>query len=75
MNCPKCGFGYSTTIECRAVSSEKRVRKQCAGCGFRYTFYEVSDSKYNRLKKNEKAVRKILSLTEELKSENTDFEN
>lgn len=70
MNCPKCGFGYSTVVDCRMVSSEKRVRKQCAGCGFRYTFYEVSDLEYNRLKKNEKTVRKILSLMEELKSEN-----
>lgn len=75
MNCPKCGFGYSTVVDCRTVSREKRVRKQCAGCGFRYTFYEVSDLEYNRLKKNEKTVRKILSLMEELKSENTDFEN
>jgi transcriptional regulator NrdR family protein len=70
VNCPKCGFGFSTVIECRMVSSEKRVRKQCAGCGFRYTLYEVIDLEYNRLKKNEKTVRKILSLMEELKSEN-----
>lgn len=70
MNCPKCGYGYATVVDCRTVLDKKRVRKQCAGCGFRYTFYEVSDLEYNCLKKNEKIVRKILSLVEELKNEN-----
>jgi transcriptional regulator NrdR family protein len=52
---------------------DKRVRKACAGCGHKFTIYELYGSEYKRLHKIEKTIAKILSLMEVLKNiENED---
>jgi transcriptional regulator NrdR family protein len=73
MNCPKCGHGWSTVIDCRTKGIEKRVRKECSECGNRFTIWEIFDNEYRKLKKKEQMVNKILSLMEVLKKiENED---
>ena len=68
MNCPKCGHGWSNVVDCRTSGTAKRVRKECCGCGQRFTVWEISDQEYLRFKQQEKTVAKILSLMEVLKN-------
>jgi transcriptional regulator NrdR family protein len=73
MNCPNCGYGWSTVVDCRTQGSAKRVRKECTGCGNRFTIWEITDQEYKKLKKQEKTIATILSLMEVLKKlENED---
>ena len=73
MNCPKCGHGWSSVVDSRGEGSVKRVRKECCGCGNRFTIWELSDQEYAKFKKQEKTIAQILSLMEVLKKlENKD---
>jgi transcriptional repressor NrdR len=40
MNCPYCGYSDSRVIDSRDVSDGIRRRRQCLGCGARFTTYE-----------------------------------
>ena len=40
MNCPYCGFHDSKVIDSREVNDGIRRRRQCLGCGSRFTTYE-----------------------------------
>jgi len=40
MNCPYCGYGNSKVIDSREVNDGVRRRRQCLGCGQRFTTYE-----------------------------------
>lgn len=51
MNCPKCGHGWSKTVDCRMHGTAKKVKKECTGCGNWYTIFEISTTEYNRYKK------------------------
>ena len=41
MKCPFCGFPDTKVIDSRPSESKKRRRRECAGCGKRFTTYEV----------------------------------
>lgn len=68
MNCPKCGHGWPNVVDCRAKGTAKRVRKECCGCGHRFTIWELSDQEYAKFKNQEKTITKILSFMEVLKT-------
>jgi len=40
MNCPYCGFHDSRVMDSREVNDGIRRRRQCLGCGSRFTTYE-----------------------------------
>ena len=40
MNCPYCGYGDLRVIDSRDVNDGVRRRRQCLGCGLRFTTYE-----------------------------------
>jgi len=40
MNCPFCGYQDSRVIDSREVNDGIRRRRQCLGCGSRFTTYE-----------------------------------
>ncbi len=40
MDCPYCGYGDSKVIDSRDVNNGIRRRRQCLGCGSRFTTYE-----------------------------------
>lgn len=40
MNCPYCGYQDSKVIDSRDVNDGIRRRRQCLGCGSRFTTYE-----------------------------------
>jgi len=40
MNCPYCGYTDSRVIDSREVNDGIRRRRQCLGCGSRFTTYE-----------------------------------
>ena len=40
MNCPYCGYHDSKVIDSREVNEGIRRRRQCLGCGSRFTTYE-----------------------------------
>ncbi len=40
MNCPYCGYHDSKVIDSRSVNHGIRRRRQCLGCGSRFTTYE-----------------------------------
>jgi len=40
MNCPYCGYADSRVIDSREVNDGIRRRRQCLGCGSRFTTYE-----------------------------------
>ena len=41
MKCPFCGYPDTKVIDSRPRESKKRRRRECAGCGKRFTTYEV----------------------------------
>lgn len=49
MNCPKCGYGYSSVVDCRMIGGAKRRRRECAGCGHLFTAYEILAEDYNKM--------------------------
>ena len=59
MNCPKCGYGWSNVIDSRPVENGKRRRRECVGCGFRYTAIEISVEEYKKMKKLYNEAQKI----------------
>jgi transcriptional regulator NrdR family protein len=60
-------------VDCRTKGSAKRVRKECAGCGNRFTIWEITDQEYTKFKNQEKTIAKILSFMEVLRNiENED---
>ena len=40
MECPFCGYGDSKVVDSRGVNDGIRRRRQCLGCGARFTTYE-----------------------------------
>lgn len=42
MRCPKCGFDESKVVDSRPSENNDAIRRrrECTGCGFRYTTYE-----------------------------------
>lgn len=67
MNCPKCGYGYSTVVDCRTTGNAKIRRRECNGCGHRFTCYEVSAEDYGMLTRLLKQARIIKKILEEFK--------
>jgi transcriptional regulator NrdR family protein len=66
MNCPKCGFGYSSVIDVRQSGFAKRRRRVCSGCGLRYTSYEMLDFDYEKLMNEREEVKKAIKILEGL---------
>ena len=60
MNCPKCGFGYGIVIEARKTGVAKRRRRECSGCGYRFTTYEMLDGDYEELKRSADRGKKMI---------------
>ncbi len=46
MKCPYCGFAESKVIDSRPTDEDTRIRRrrECLGCGKRFTTYEVIES-------------------------------
>ena len=40
MKCPHCGYEDSKVIDSRDVNETVRRRRECLGCGFRFTTHE-----------------------------------
>jgi transcriptional regulator NrdR family protein len=68
MNCPKCGFAYSVVKDSRNTDIGKRRRRECSGCGFRYTAIEILETEY-------KKYRQVLRSAETLKKQAEEFCN
>ena len=66
MNCPKCGFAYSVVKDSRNTATGKRRRRECSGCGFRYTVIEILETEY-------KKYEQILRCAEKLKKQAEEF--
>jgi transcriptional repressor NrdR len=64
VNCPKCGFGYSSVIETRSSGSAKRRRRECSGCGLRYTSYELIDLDYEKLIIDREKLKQAIKILE-----------
>ena len=47
MKCPKCKNSFSVVVDTRPEPNYQRVRKECSGCGHRYTIYELTTEQYN----------------------------
>ncbi len=41
MKCPECGCEESRVIDSRPTENKVRRRRECIGCGFRFTTYEI----------------------------------
>lgn len=65
MDCPKCGYGFSTVSDCRTVGNAKRRRHECCNCGHLYTGYEMYDYDYRRILRENKAIKKIKKIMED----------
>lgn len=58
VQCPKCN-GESKVIDSRDEESARRRRRQCNGCGNRYTTYEIHADEYNRIRQLKVSVAEI----------------
>jgi transcriptional regulator NrdR family protein len=46
MNCPKCKNNFCKVIDSRITdNNSKRRRRECTGCGYRFSTYELIDGK------------------------------
>ena len=43
LKCPKCGYDQSYVINSRSKDGGIRRRRECNGCGYRYTTYEACE--------------------------------
>ena len=41
MRCPECGCEESKVIDSRPTDNKVRRRRECEGCGYRFTTYEI----------------------------------
>jgi transcriptional regulator NrdR family protein len=69
MKCPKCGYGYSIVIETKKHGNAKKRRRECSGCGLRYTSYEMLDFDYEKLMNERNQMKKAINILEGLKFE------
>lgn len=67
MNCPKCGYGYSSVVDCRMIGNAKRRRRECVGCGHSFTAYEILAEDYNKMTI---ACRQLLKASKILEDKN-----
>lgn len=75
MNCPKCGFSYSVVKDSRNTDLGKRRRRECSGCGFRYTVIEVLETEYNKYRQMLRSIEKLKTQAEEFCNEYKDLKN
>ncbi len=55
MKCPFCGYPDTKVIDSRPSESKKRRRRECAGCGKRFTTYEVIEKPMLMVYKRDKS--------------------
>lgn len=75
MNCPKCGFAYSVVKDSRNTDIGKRRRRECSGCGFRYTAIEILETEHKKYRMMLRSVEKLKIQVEELCDEYKDIKN
>ena len=51
MQCPNCNSTDLKTVDSRTSDDKHRRRRECLGCGGRFTTYEITEKEYNRLKR------------------------
>ena len=58
MRCPFCGHGSSSVVETRRSSEEESIRRrrECKGCGKRFTTYETVRSPCIKVEKSDGSV-------------------
>lgn len=61
MNCPKCGYGWGKVIDARKQGITKRRRRECSGCGCRFTTYEILDTDIKKLKQFFRVAKPLLA--------------
>lgn len=59
MNCPKCGHPYSVVKDSRNTLEGKRRRRECSGCGFRFTVFEILESDLSKYKQMVKDAQNL----------------
>ena len=59
MNCPKCGFAYSVVKDSRNTPKGKKRRRECSGCGFRFTVREILESDLSKYKQMVKDAQNL----------------
>lgn len=59
MRCPKCGTLEDRVVESRALADERTIRRrrECLGCGYRFTSYERIEEKQLMVVKKTKGRR------------------
>lgn len=64
MNCPQCGHGYSIVKDSRTTNNTKMRRRECCGCGHRFTCYEMSEKDYKKFMRLQKKSQEISQIME-----------
>lgn len=67
MQCPKCGNGLSSCIDSRRRDNNVYRRRQCLGCGYRYSTQEVPVEELKQLRAAEEALGKLISHADKIK--------
>lgn len=77
MRCPNCNSLNTKVVDSRPNETEtkKRRRHECSACGYRFTTYEIYETKYEELLENyvldaikaKKILKKINILIDEVK--------
>lgn len=49
MQCPKCGSESLSVIDSRHTGNEIRRRRECVECKYRFTTYEITETRKARL--------------------------
>lgn len=55
MKCPFCGYPDTKVVDSRPSESKKRRRRECAGCGKRFTTYEIVEKPLLMVYKRDKS--------------------
>jgi transcriptional repressor NrdR len=55
MKCPFCGYSDTKVIDSRPTDAKKRRRRECAGCGKRFTTYEIIEKPLVMVYKRDKS--------------------
>lgn len=67
MNCPRCGYGYGRVIDARKNGIAKRRRRECSGCGYRFTTYELLDTDYKKIRQVHLMAKPLITAINEIK--------
>jgi transcriptional regulator NrdR family protein len=51
MQCPNCKCEDLKTVDSRSSDGMIRRRKECKGCGGRFTTWEITEKEYNHLRR------------------------